>query len=94
MAQDIKEPIHDIAHIGRVELLTPRPEKSLWYFKDLLGMEVVHERGSSVYLRGYGDYAASTLKPLGPPKTFEQTRLLVVGDHLRDAPSRPGLELP
>jgi catechol 2,3-dioxygenase len=25
-------------------------------------MEVVHERGSSVYLRGYGDYAASTLK--------------------------------
>ncbi len=62
MAQDIREPIHDIAHIGRVELFTPRPEKSLWYFKDLLGMEVVHERGASVYLRGYGDYAASTLK--------------------------------
>ena len=62
MAQDIKEPIHDIAHIGRVELLTPQPENSLWYFRDLLGMEVVQERGSSVYLRGYGDYAASTLK--------------------------------
>ena len=56
------EPIHDIAHLGSVELLTPRPDKSLWYFRDLLGMEPVHEAGPSVYLRGYGDYATSTLK--------------------------------
>ena len=49
------EPIHDIAHLGSVELLTPRPDKSLWYFRDLLGMEPVHEAGLSVYLRGYGD---------------------------------------
>jgi catechol 2,3-dioxygenase len=56
------EPLHDIAHLGSVELFTPKPEKSLWYFRDLLGMEPVHESGSSVYLRGYGDYATSTLK--------------------------------
>ena len=56
------EPIHDIAHLGSVELFTPKPEKSLWYFRDLLGMEPVHEAGQSVYLRGYGDYATSTLK--------------------------------
>lgn len=56
------EPVHDIAHLGSVELLTPNPDKSLWYFRDLLGMEVVHEAGRSVYLRGYGDYATSTLK--------------------------------
>ena len=56
------EPIHDIAHLGSVELFTPKPEKSLWYFCDLLGMEPVHEAGPSVYLRGYGDYATSTLK--------------------------------
>ena len=36
------EPMHDIAHLGSVELLTPEPAKSLWYFRDLLGMEVVH----------------------------------------------------
>ena len=56
------EPIHDIAHLGSVELFTPKPDKSLWYFRDLLGMEPVHESGPSVYLRGYGDYATSTVK--------------------------------
>ena len=57
-----QEPIQDIAHLGHVEILTPKPEQSLWYFRDLLGMEVVHEGEHSVYLRGYGDYAASTVK--------------------------------
>ena len=56
------EPIHDIAHLGGVELFTPKPKESLWYFHDLLGMEAVHESGPSVYLRGYGDYATSTVK--------------------------------
>ena len=56
------EPLHDIAHLGGVELLTPQPEPSLRYFRDLLGMEVVHEAGASVHLRGWGDHAASTLK--------------------------------
>lgn len=56
------EPIHDIAHLGAVELYTPKFDRSLWYFRDILGMEVVHEAGPSAYLRGYGDYAASTLK--------------------------------
>jgi catechol 2,3-dioxygenase len=57
-----EEPIHEIAHLGRVELLTPTLERSLWYFGDVLGMEVVHRGASAVYLRGYGDHAASTLK--------------------------------
>jgi len=56
------EPVRDIAHLGHVELLTPKPDESLWYFRDLLGMEVVHREGQSVYLRGWGDYAAATLK--------------------------------
>jgi catechol 2,3-dioxygenase len=62
MNRRMTEPIRDIAHLGSVELLTPKPERTLWYFRDVLGMEVVHAAGSSVYLRGYGDYAASTLK--------------------------------
>ena len=56
------EPIHDIAHLGSIELLSPRPERTLWFFRDLLGMEIVHQAGSSVWLRGWGDSAASTLK--------------------------------
>ena len=58
----LAEPLHDIAHLGSVERLTPKLEKSLWYFKDLLGMEAAQEQGPSIYLRGYGDYATSTLK--------------------------------
>ncbi|WP_142846241.1 VOC family protein [Telmatospirillum sp. J64-1] len=58
----VKEPIQDIAHLGAVELFTPKPAESLWYFRDVLGMEVVHQAGQSVYLRAYGDYALSTLK--------------------------------
>ncbi|MCW5771927.1 MAG: VOC family protein [Rhodospirillaceae bacterium] len=56
------ERIQDIAHLGFVELLTPKPVKTLWYFHELLGMEVAHEEGASCYLRGYGDHATSTLK--------------------------------
>ena len=55
----IDEPIHDIAHLGSVELLTPKPEQSLWYFRDILGMEVVNSAADSVHLRGYGDYATA-----------------------------------
>lgn len=47
----IDEPIHDIAHLGSVELLTPKPEQSLWYFRDILGMEVVNSAADSVHLR-------------------------------------------
>jgi catechol 2,3-dioxygenase len=51
----------DVAHLGALELLTPQPDKSLWFFRDVLGMEVVHRDSASVHLRGYGDHAASTL---------------------------------
>jgi catechol 2,3 dioxygenase len=56
------EPIRDLAHLSHVELLTPRPDESLHYFHDILGMEVAAEAGHSVYLRGFGDYERSSLK--------------------------------
>ena len=59
------EPVRDIATLGSIELLTPKPQQSLWYFRDVLGMEVAHTDGNSVYLRGYGDFAVSTLKLTG-----------------------------
>jgi catechol 2,3-dioxygenase len=55
------EPFHDVAHLGSLELLTPRIDGSTAFFCDLLGMEMVGDAGASVFLRGYGDHAASTL---------------------------------
>lgn len=56
------EPLREIAHLGHIELLTPKPEASLGFFTGLLGMAVVHREGRSVYLRAYGDFAATSLK--------------------------------
>ena len=36
----MSEPLHEIAHIGHAELLTPNPDESLRCFEDVLGMEV------------------------------------------------------
>jgi catechol 2,3-dioxygenase len=47
---------HDIAHLGPVQLLTPKPEQSLEFFVDVLGMHVESEAGDSVFLRGWGTY--------------------------------------
>jgi len=57
----VQEQIRDIAHIGHVELLTPKPQESLHFFKEILGMEVVKEQGQSVYLRAWGDYQLYSL---------------------------------
>jgi catechol 2,3-dioxygenase len=54
--------LHDLAHIAHAELLTPKPEESLRFFADVLGMEVEAREGQSVYLRGWGDYARYSLK--------------------------------
>lgn len=56
------EPVHDIAHLAHVEMLTPKPEESLWFFVEVMGMTESARRGDSVYLRGWDDYEHHTLK--------------------------------
>lgn len=58
----IMEPVINIAHLGHVELLTPKPDESLKFFKEILGMEEVARQGQSVYLRGWGKYELYCLK--------------------------------
>jgi catechol 2,3-dioxygenase len=58
----------DVAHIGHVELLTPRPEESLRFFEDVLGMTPEARDGQSVYLRGWGDYERYSLKLSESPR--------------------------
>lgn len=56
------EPVLDIAHLGHVELLTPRPEESLRFFRDVMGMSVSGQAGDSVFLRGWDDYERFSLQ--------------------------------
>ncbi|HTU84505.1 MAG TPA: VOC family protein [Solirubrobacteraceae bacterium] len=52
----------EVAHLGHVELLTPRPEDSLRCFVDVLGLREAHRAGDSVYLRGESEYERYGLK--------------------------------
>ena len=52
----------DLAHLGHLELLTPKPEQSLDFFVNVMGMTETARKGDSVYLRGWDDYEHHTLK--------------------------------
>jgi catechol 2,3-dioxygenase len=56
------EPIYDLAHLGHVEIFTPKPDESLRFFRDVLGLTESGRQGDSVYLRGWDDYERHTLK--------------------------------
>jgi catechol 2,3-dioxygenase len=56
------EPILDIAHLGHMELLTPKFEESRAFFIDVFGMTESGARGDSIYLRGWDDYERYCLK--------------------------------
>ena len=53
---------HDIAHLGHVELLTPKPDESLAFFTTIVGLHEVGRRHDSVYLRAWGEYQLYSLK--------------------------------
>ena len=55
------EPVYDLAHLGRVELLTPTFDRSLEFFIDVYGLDLVREAGGSAHLRAWGDYELATL---------------------------------
>jgi catechol 2,3-dioxygenase len=58
----------DIAHVGHVELFTPKFEESVAFFKNIVGLHESGRSRSSVYLRAWGDYARYTLKLTASPK--------------------------
>ena len=57
----------DVAHIGHIELLTPRPDASLAFFTSVVGLHETARSGDSVYLRAWGDYEHHTLKLTAHP---------------------------
>jgi catechol 2,3-dioxygenase len=52
----------DVAHLGHVELLTPKFEESVAFFKQVIGLHEAGRDGNSVYLRAWADYERFTLQ--------------------------------
>jgi len=52
----------DIAQLVSVALYSPKPDESVAFFHDMLGMEISHREGQSVYMRAYEDWYQYTLK--------------------------------
>lgn len=55
-------PLHDIAHLAHVELLTDKPEESLDFFVRYLGLTENGSAGDSVFLHAWDDYENATIK--------------------------------
>lgn len=68
MNQPIRDTIWDLAHLGHVEMLTPRLDESTRFFTDIMGMSISAAVGDSVYLRAYDDYEHHTLKLTASPQ--------------------------
>ena len=51
-----------IAHLAHVEVLTPTPERSLAFYRDVIGLEESGRAGQSVYLRGWGEWSHHSLQ--------------------------------
>ena len=54
--------IRDIAHVGSVELFTPRLVETTDFFVRLMSLDEVARHGNSIYLHAWDDYQAWTLK--------------------------------
>ena len=52
----------DLAQLVSVALYSPKPNESVAFFHDMLGMEISHRDGQSVYMRAYEDFYQYTLK--------------------------------
>lgn len=51
----------EITKLGHISLVTPNLEKSLWFFKDVLGLEETEVKDGVHYLRAWGDFEHHTL---------------------------------
>ncbi|MEH7252424.1 VOC family protein [Neobacillus niacini] len=53
---------HFLSQLAHVELLSPKPEETVNYLKEVWGLEETTRTGQSVYLRAWGDYFHHSLK--------------------------------
>ena len=51
-----------IAHLAHVEVLTPKPDESLRFYTEVLGLVESGREGQSAYLRGWGEWSHHSLQ--------------------------------
>lgn len=52
----------DTAQLVSVALYSPKPDETIYFFHEMLGLEISHREGQSVYMRAYEDFYQYTLK--------------------------------
>lgn len=52
----------EIAKLGHVSLVTPNLDQSLWFFHDILGLEITERSKDTVYLRGNTEFEHHSLE--------------------------------
>jgi catechol 2,3-dioxygenase len=50
-----------LSQLAHVEIISPRPEESVRWFTDVLGLEETTREGQSAYLRGWGEWLHHSL---------------------------------
>ena len=53
---------HLLSQLAHVELLSPRPEETVTFFEQQLGLEITTQVGQSSYLRGWGEFFHHSIK--------------------------------
>lgn len=60
----------EIAKLGHIALVTPNLEKSLWFYRDVIGLEVTEEKDGIIYMRAWGDFEHHTLSLRAGDRAF------------------------
>ena len=55
-AGNLNDARHWISQLAHVEITSPRPEESVRWFTDVLGLQESGRDGQSVYLRAWGEF--------------------------------------
>jgi catechol 2,3-dioxygenase len=53
---------HYVSQLSHLEITTPVPRESLDFFTEVLGLQVSHQEGQSVWLRAWGEFFHHSLK--------------------------------
>ncbi|WP_102271727.1 VOC family protein [Cytobacillus massiliigabonensis] len=53
---------HYLSQLSHVELLSPKPEETVKFYKEVIGLEESGRQGQSVYLRAWGEFHHHSLK--------------------------------
>jgi catechol 2,3-dioxygenase len=84
-----KVPKRLLSQLAHVELVNPDPERSAWFFHDVLGLEETTREGDSIYFRGWGENLHHSLVLTEGPEALGHIAWRAAGpEELEDAAAR------